>query len=463
LFPHLHLGEATSRHRDMKIDRRAAAPPELASTQVPRLPGLPWIGPPALFTSSVRFVMDARQKGEVVHARVFGIDMFLVYSPQLAEHVLIKNQRNYRKDRYVRRAGRVFGNGLLRAEGELWRQQRRLIQPSFHKQRVRGYAETMLALTEAALGALAPGSEVDFHALISSLTAEIAVQTMFGQSANVDAGAVGAHLAVIMKRFEAVGYLIEPDWWPSPSQLRYRRAITALDRMLERYVEIRRAAPGDDVLSALLEMRDESGAPLGERQIRDELTTLFIAGHETTSLTLVFSWRLLALHPEIASALRREVCAVPRVDLESLPGLTLLDQVIKESLRLFPPAYSIPREAVAADSLGGCPISPGDQVLIGVVALHRDPRYFAEPETFLPQRWTKEFEAQLPRCAYFPFGGGPRMCVGAAFAELEAKLVLGTLIRRFKPSLLSDAPLELVSSFTQRPRYGLPVRLETWG
>jgi cytochrome P450 len=434
----------------------------LGSTQVSRLPGLPWIGSLALLTDSVRFMLDARERGDLVYTKLFGLDTFLVYAPQIAEHVLIKNQKNYRKDEYVRRAARVFGNGLLRAEGDLWRQQRRLIQPSFHKQRVRGYADTMLALTERTLATLEPATQVDFHALMSSLTAEIAVQTMFGQSAGADAADINVHLAAIMARFEALGYLIEPDWWPSPSQLRYRRAVAALDRILARYVEIRRAAPGDDLLSTLLEMRDESGAPLSEQQLRDEVMTLFLAGHETTALTLVFSWRLLALHPQHAAALRSEVCAVPRLDLESLPRLVLLDQVIKESLRLFPPAYAIPREAIAADSFDGCPVAAGAQVIVGVAGLHRDPRYFSEPEAFLPQRWTKEFEAQLPRCAYFPFGGGPRMCVGAAFAELEAKLVLGTLIRHFKPSVLSDAPVDVVASLTQRPRHGLPVRLETW-
>jgi cytochrome P450 len=428
----------------------------------PRLAGLPWIGPLGLFGDSVRFLLEAARHGDLVRAKLLGSDLFLIYSPEMAEHVLVKNHKNYRKDQFVRRAGRVFGNGLLRAEGDLWRQQRRLIQPSFHKQRVRGYAETMLTLTERSLAALRPGSEVDLHAVMTTLTAEIAVQTLFGQSANVDAVAVDKQLGAIMARFEATGYLLEPDWWPSPSQLRYRRAIAILDGLLARYIEIRRAAPGDDVLSALLEMRDEHGAPLSQQQIRDEVMTLFIAGHETTALTLVFSWRLLALHPEIAAALRREVCTVARVDLESLPRLTLLDQVVKESLRLFPPAYGIPREALGSDTLDGYAVRAGAQVIIGVAALHRDARYFDAPEAFLPQRWTKEFEAQLPRCAYFPFGGGPRMCVGAAFAELEARLVLAALIRLFQPQLVSDAPLDLVASFTQRPRHGLPVRLDGW-
>lgn len=168
-----------------------------------RLSGLPWIGPPSLLTDSVRFMLDTAKQGDVVHAKVFGLDFFLIYAPQAAEQVLIRNQKNYRKDLYLRRAERVFGNGLLRAEGDLWRQQRRLIQPSFHKQRVRGYAETMLALTARTLDALAPGTELDLHAVVSTLTAEIAVETMFGQSANVDAVGVDKQLGAIMARFEA--------------------------------------------------------------------------------------------------------------------------------------------------------------------------------------------------------------------------------------------------------------------
>jgi cytochrome P450 len=436
---------------------------ELSSTSgPPRVPGLPWIGALRLMTDTVRFLAETRPRGDVVYAKLFGLDMFLVYSPQLAEHVLIKNQKNYRKDQFMQRSFRVFGNGLVRAEGDTWRQQRRLIQPGFHKQRVRGYAETMLMLTERALAALSPGEQVDFHALMTEVTMDIAVQTMFGQSSNVDAALVGKHLGAIMARFEAIGYLIEPDWWPSPSQLRYRRAVRVLDRILARYVEVRRASPGDDVLSTLLEMRDENGAPMSEQQIRDEVMTLFIAGQETTALTLVFTWRLLALHEDIAHALHREVCGPSQISLETLPQLTLLDQVIKESMRLYPPAYGIPREAIGADLLAGHVVPENAQVVIGVAAMHRDPRYFPEPDAFRPERWTKEFEAQLPRCAYFPFGGGPRMCIGAAFADLEAKLVLATFMRRFKPRVLSDAPLDLVASFTQRPRYGLPVRLEAW-
>lgn len=436
---------------------------EPASSHLPpRLSGLPWVGPIALLTDAVRVLMEVRGLGDVVYARVCGYDAFLIYSQRAAEHVLVKNQKNYRKDQYLQRAGRVFGNGLLRAEGDLWRQQRRLIQPSFHKQRVRGYAESMLALTERRLAALKPGTEIDLQAVMSSLTAEIAVQTMFGQTANVDVAAVDKQLGAVLARFATLGFVLEPDWWPSLGQLRYRRAIRALDRLVARCIAARRAAPGADVLSMLLEVRDDRGAPLSEQQIRDEAMTLFIAGHETTALTLVFAWRLLALHPAVAVALRREVSEVPRVDLESLPRLTLLDQVIKESMRLFPPAYCIPREAIGPDALGGYPVPAGAQVIIVVAALQRDPRVFDDPETFLPQRWTPEFEAQLPRCSYFPFGGGPRMCVGAAFAELEVRLVLAALIRRFRPQLVSGAPLDLVASLTQRPRHGMPVRLQAW-
>jgi cytochrome P450 len=320
----------------------------------------------------------------------------------------------------------------------------------------------MHALSERAANALTPGTEVDFHKVTTALTLEVAVQTMFGQSSNVDAAVVGKHLDAVMARFEAIGYLLEPYWWPSPSQVRCRRALVALDRIVAQYIEVRRAAPGDDVLSMLLATRDENGAAMSPKQLRDEVMTLFIAGQETTALALVFSWRLLALHQDVALALRREVEQVPRIDLETLPQLTLLDQVIKETLRLHPPAYGIPREALGPDELGGFPIAKGAQVVIALSAMHRDPRYFPDPDAFRPERWTKEFEATLPRCGYLPFGAGPRMCIGAAFADLETKMALATFIRRFRPRLVSDGPIELISSLTQRPRYGLPALLEAW-
>jgi cytochrome P450 len=377
-------------------------------------------------TDTVGVLFEAAKLGEVVYARLFGVRIYIVYSPAIAQRVLVDNQKNYRKDLFVQKAFRMLGNGLLRAEGDTWLKQRRLMQPGFHRQRVRGYGESMAKLAQELAARLTPGTTIDFHHAMTDVTMAIVVQTMFGQSSNTDAAQVGPLLSDVMHRFEAVGYIIEPDWWPSPSQVRYRRATARLHQLISGYVETRRKAPGSDVLSMLLEVRDEQGAPMSEAQIRDEVLTLFLAGHETTALNLTFTWRLLAMHPEIAEAVHREAMAVPEVSFDTLPNLPLLDQVVKESLRLYPPAYGIPREAVAPDVLGGYTVEPKAQVLIAVGAMHRDPKVFPEPDRFLPSRWTKEFESSLHRYAYFPFGGGPRMCIGAAFADLETKLVLAT-------------------------------------
>ncbi len=201
-------------------------------------------------------------------------------------------------------------------------------------------------------------------------------------------------------------------------------------------------------------VRDEDGVPMSDRQVRDEVMTLFLAGHETTALTLTYAWRFLALHPDVARALHEEVRDVQADALHQLP---LLDAVTKETLRLLPPAYVVPRESIAEDKLGAFDIPANTQVLLCVAAMHRDPAVFADPLVFAPKRWLAD--QKLHRYAYFPFGGGPRMCIGAAFADMELKIVLGLLLARFKPEVLSDAPLDLVPSITQRPRHGVPARV----
>lgn len=428
----------------------------------PSLPGWPVVGSLGIFGNTVEYLQNGRRYGDVVALRVFNFDVVLTYSTAAAEHVLVTNQKNYKKDQYIQRAGLVFGNGLLRAEGNVWLRQRRLMQPGFHRQRIRGYADTMSRLSEHFVATLADGAEADFHELMTELTLHITVATMFGQSVETKQRRVGEHMTAIMSRFETLGYMVEPDWWPSPSQLRYQRAIRAVDGLIHEIVAARKSAPGDDVLSMLLETRDEYGAPMSDPQVRDEVMTLFVAGHETTALALVFAWRLLAQHPAIARALHDEVCAAGELSLETLAQLPLLDQVIKETLRLYPPVYGIPREAVGDDVLCGYRVREKTRVVLCVGAMHRDPAVFIDPDAFHPERWTKDFEASLHRYAYFPFGGGPRLCIGAAFADIESKIVLASFIAKFRPHMTPQRPLEVVSSLTQRPRYGLRVKLERW-
>lgn len=435
----------------------------MKSLRAPRqTPGLPLLGDLAILRDSVKYLVAARKYGDIVGVRVLNLRLVLAYTPAAAEHVLVTNRGNYKKDQYIQRAFRVFGNGLLRAEGSDWLQQRRLMQPGFHKQRIRGYGETMQRLSSEFVSRLNDDAVADFHELMTALTMDITVATMFGQDFDSRAARVADHMTTIMARFEAIGYLFEPDWWPSPSQRRYKHAIAAIDQVINGIIERRKRAPGDDLLSMLVEMRDERGNRISDEQVRDEVMTLFIAGHETTALTLVFAWRLLAQHPAVATALRDEVRAAGTISLETLGQMRLLDQVIKESLRLYPPVYGIPREALGDDVIDGYAISAGTRVVLCVQAMHNDPAVFADPGAFKPERWTPELQASLHRYSYFPFGGGPRMCIGAAFADMEAKLVLASFIATYQPTLVDDAPMEVVPSLTQRPRHGLPVRLLRW-
>jgi cytochrome P450 len=459
----------------------------------------------------------AREYGDFVPLRLGLRRGFLLNHPDLIEEVLVTQQRNFVKSPAVRRL-RVLGNGLVSSEGGFWRRQRRLMQPAFHRRRIAAYGEAMVALTErmldgptapsgaagaragATAGARAAGAEGqgpdgatggwrdgearDVLPEMMGLTMAIVTRTLFGADVPAAAQGIGPALTEIGEHFNSRIYSLLfwlPDWVPTPGNLRVARAIRRLDAVI--YSLIGRAAAGDgsgaggdDLLSLLLHAQDEDGSRMTDRQLRDEVMTLFLAGHDTTSLALSWTWYLLAQHPQAEARLHAELAEVlgdraPTV--ADLPRLRYAEHVITEALRLYPPVWAISREALADCRIGGRHVPRGSLLTISPWVLHRDSRFFDEPEEYRPERWAEspiESEGltadsrhtpakRLPRFAFFPFGGGPRVCIGNTFAMMEAVLVLATIAQRFRLTAVPGHPVVPQPYVTLRPRSGIKMVL----
>lgn len=407
------------------------------------------------------FLRLAREHGDFVQidlGRIGRSRLFLLSHPTLIEEVLVIGNRSFRKDFTLRSLRRELGNGLLLSEGDFWKRQRRLVQPAFHRERVAGYGGTMVQLTREIADGWRDGEVLDIHHAMMELALRIVAKTLFDVESRAENAVIGRAVALSQRRFTRktnTGFLI-PDAWPTPTNVRFERAMRRLDAFILGIIADRRAAPGDrgDLLSLLLGAQDDDGARMTDQQLLDEVKTLFLAGHETTTNLMTWTWKLLAEHPDVAARLRAELDATlagrdPQP--ADLPTLPYTQQVIAEALRLYPPAWIVPREAIAPCTIGGQPIEPGDGVFVSPWVVHRDGRFFAEPERFLPERWTPEFRRQLPAYAYFPFGGGQRKCVGEAFALMEAHLILATIARRVSWTLVPQPPIGLDPSVTLRP------------
>jgi len=409
----------------------------------------------------------ARRYGDLVSLRLGSWPALLVNRPDLIEQVLAVRYRQFRKHSFFfRHVTAIFGNGLLTSEGELWLRQRRLAQPAFHRERLAGYAKTMVDATERHCQAWRDGERRDLHHEMMALTLHIVVRTLFGTDVGDRVVAqVGASFDAIVeeiaRRFRRPFRI--PDAVPTPGNLRYRRGVRRLDALVHRLIGERREAgdEGEDLLSLLLRARDEAGTRMSERQLRDEVVTLVLAGHETTALTLSWSLYLLSRHPAARQCLfeELELLAGRPPSIDDLPRLRYTDAVVHESLRLYPPAYVIGREAQEDCQVGGVPVPAGTTLFLSPWLLHRDPRWFEAPGEFRPERWLDGLSARLPRCAYLPFGGGPRVCIGQSFALTEAVLVLAAVSRRFSLTLDPDLVLEPFPSITLRPRSGVWMRI----
>ena len=439
---------------------------------LPRGPRGHWLlgsGPDAARDQLGFYTACAQEYGDIVPLRLGPRRGLLAYHPDAIEEVLVTRNRDYVKSPGIRLLARLLGNGLVLSEDGVWLRQRRLVQPAFHRQRVHAYGELMATFAARRLAGWKDGEILDAHAEMVALTQAIVAKTLFDADVSDETYAIAQAMNVLTEDFGArLGSLLQylPDWVPTPGHIRMRRAVRRLDAVVYGMIEARRRHPEDrgDLLSILLAAQDaDDGSRMTAEQVRDEVMTLFMAGHETTAVTLSWAWYLLAQHAEVDARLASEVRAVlverpPTVD--DLPRLTYAEAVISESLRLYPPAYAMARQAREPTEVAGHPVAPGVIVILPTWVVHRDPRWFDEPEAFRPERWAGDLARRLPRFAYFPFGGGPRQCIGNAFAMMEAVLILAAIAQRFRLTLLPGQSVTPSPSITLRPEPGPRMRVE---
>jgi cytochrome P450 len=407
----------------------------------------------------------AREYGDVVGLRFMGQNLYLLSDPDLIEYVLVENNRNFTKTRILKRNRRLLGEGLLTSEGGFWRRQRRLAQPAFHRKRVAAYGEVMVAFAERSLEAWRDGQTIDVHEEMMHLTLEIVAKCLFDADVRTRATGVGKAMKVALENFSSRRRLIRiPRGVPTPHNIRFEMAARRLDEIVGTIIEDRRKSGEDrgDLLSMLVLAEDEDGERMMDKQLRDEVMTLFLAGHETTANALSWTFWLLSLSPYAEAKLAEELERVlgdRTPTLSDLSDLPYVERVVKESMRLYPPAWVVGREAVAGCEVGDYRMPAGTTALMSQWVMHRDPRYHENPERFEPDRWTAEYEKALPRFAYFPFGGGPRQCIGAGFAMAEACLILATVAQRFRMDLAPGQRIEPYASITLRPKQGIRMSL----
>jgi cytochrome P450 len=402
--------------------------------------------------------------------RFFYVTAFFLYNPNDIEYVLSTNAKNFIKSMSLRSNffHRLLGNGLLTSEGDFWRRQRRLAQPAFHRQRIGAYGDVMVEYTTRLMSSWREGEVRDIHREMMRLTLEIVVKTLFNADVSGDADKVARVLEKIVQPFASQATLkwILDNRLPTPTHRRFNQAAREIDEIVYRIIGERRSSGSDegDLLSMLLAAHDEDGSQMTDRQLRDEVMTIFLAGHETTALTLSWVWYLLAKNPEVERKFHDELDAVLNGRLPTVTDLPLLkytEMIAKESMRLYPPAYGLGRQPLEDCEIGGYMVPRRSQVFMFPWALHRDPRFFEEPQSFRPDRWTEEFTNSLPKYAYFPFGGGPRACIGNYFAMMEVVLLLATIGQRFRFSLEREEAVELLPAMSLRPKGEINVTIHS--
>lgn len=402
--------------------------------------------------------------GDFVVARLGPRPAAFIFNPEDAEAVLVENYKRFRKNFIIRRTRAVIGNGLLLSEGEFWLRQRRLIQPAFNRSRIALYAQTMAETAASALDRWEEGKRIDIHRELMLLTRSIVSRCLFGSDVEESNGAIEEVIERLMNSFSKLtdSALLVPLFVPTPTNLRFKRDKKQLDALVYRFIARRRRqdAEGDDLMSVLLQARDDEGSGMTDRQLRDEVLTLFLAGHETTASALTWAVYFLTGHPEAAERLTAEVDALlggraPSAD--HVPRLKYTEAVFKEAMRLYPPSWLMGRETTGAYELRGCTIPKGWNLLICPWVIHRDPRWYDAPDEFRPERWLDPQPGSLPRCAYLPFGAGPRQCVGNHFAMMEAVIILASIAQRFVLHRDRSRPVTPVPLVSIRPMDGLPI------
>lgn len=403
-----------------------------------------------------------RAHGDLAYLRMPGRHVYLVNDAEVVKDVLVTNNHKFIKGRALQLFKRLLGNGLLVSEGDFHRRQQKLMMPSFRKQQVEQYAEIMLSLADRTSGLWQDGKTVDMHHEMMRLTLQVAVRALFNSDIDDDVRDIGAALTVGMEMFErtAMPMAEKMEHWPLPSNRRFAQSKASIHAIIQRIIDEHRQRGEDtgDLISAMLRAQDEDGAHMTDAQLKDEVTTLFVAGHETTAVALFHTWYVLTQYPAVERKLHDELDAVlggrppTLADYERLPYTR---RVFQEVLRLYPSVWALSREAIADYQIGPYHVPKGSSIAFFPYMLHRNPRYYDQPEVFDPDRWLPEADAGRPRYAYIPFGGGVRSCIGESFAWLEGVLTLALLAQRWWARLEPGQQLDTVSLLTLRPRQDL--------
>jgi cytochrome P450 len=439
-----------------------------ASGYPPGPRGYPILGVlPHLRSNPIRTFLEAADRyGDLVHLKAGPYHGFLLTDPADIRHVLQDNARNYHKSPLYDRLRDNIGNGLLTSEDALWLRQRRLAQPAFHRPRLIAMAEAMVGCTEEMLQrwdhTASLGEPVDLVAEMMALTQAIIVRTMFSTDLGAAADVVNRTWPIINRRISETFWATKLETTlPLPANRRFWRALRELETVVYRIIADRRRSGRDepDLLSMFLSARDdETGAGMTDRQLRDEVVTMLLAGHETTSLALSWTYYLLSQHPAVGRDVAAEVDRVVggrRPSFADLEKLTVTRRVIEESLRLYPPAWGFSRQALGDDEIGGYHIPKGALAFVIPFVVHRRPKLWPEPERFDPDRFAPEHEAARHRFAYIPFGGGPRGCIGNHFAMTEALLIVAAIAPRYRIELVPGQHIRAEPLITLRPAPGM--------
>jgi cytochrome P450 len=443
------------------------------STEPPGPNGVPVIGNTGQYAEDpFSFITAcAEAYGDVSRFQLGPVDTYMLTNPADIERVLVSDERKYRKPEFQDDAiGDLLGEGLLMSEGEAWREQRELAQPSFLMRRLSGLSETMVDYTEAMLDGWHDGEVIDVELEMARLTVEIIVDAMFGVTIDEE------QLHTLQENLEPLGARFEPDpfrfaipdWAPTRENRDYRAALAAIEGIVRDLVEKREGTQygtdGDeepmDLLSVLLRARDRDEQTAED--IRDEMVTMLLAGHDTTALTLTYTWYLLSEHPEVEARVHAELDGLlggSRPAFGDVRSMEYTEAVLHEAIRRYPPVYAIFREPQVDVRLGGYRVPAGSAVMLPQWAVHRSERYWDDPSTFDPDRWLDERADARHRFAYFPFGAGPRFCIGKQLSMLEARLILGTVCQRYRLEYARDEPFGLRGSLTMHPREAMEMRV----
>jgi cytochrome P450 len=411
----------------------------------------------------------ARTFGDVASFRIFHVPVYLLSRPEYIEMVLSSQSRHFVKGRTMRAAKPLLGEGLFTAEGARWAHLRKLNQPGFRRDRVAQFAQVAVDCTRRFVERWRDGDSIDIHAAMNDLTVQIVARALLGMDVAAETAEVGSCLHTILGHFRGqldTGLMI-PTGLPTPGNRRMKRSLARLEAVVARIIRERREStqPSDDLLSMIVHPADP-GARLTDRELRDEVMTLLVAGHETTAVCLTWMWYLLSQHPEAEARMSSEIAGTigdrPATfgDLRSFPHA---GRVILETLRLYPPAWTTPRLAVEDCMIGDFLVKRGTSVTMSQWVMHRDPRYFTDPSRFDPDRWDSGLLERLPPFAYFPFGGGPRGCIGESFAMAEALLILVTIAQQFRLKRIDQEPIFPWPTLTLQPKGPVRMKLELRG